>query len=258
MVLAEAMLDHRFDMLPPGAPGSVAAQPDNVLPYPPPVGREPMAETRAKYLRDWRIVKAARFNAAKRLERKQAASLIAFALAGTAGFVVPFFTLTFAEKLAPHTKSVLDFACYVSGALSLSVGLVEQARNYPALAARFHKCGLAVNSVLRRLRNARTPDEQLLNELSHAYEQALEDCDANHDDIDQAIAYAKDELDQLERQAASRPQIPAMRVEAARRKLSRLRLQEALGIYWLYTLVWLGPALLGLVVWIALAPATPQ
>ena len=60
------------------------------------------------------------------------------------------FTLLFAERLAPHTKNVLDFASYVSGALSLSIGLVEQAKNYPALAHRFHRCGLAVNSVRRR------------------------------------------------------------------------------------------------------------
>lgn len=210
--------------------------------------------TRAKYLKDWRIVKAARFNAAKRLERKQTASLLAFALAGTAGFVVPFFTLLFAERLAPHTKNVLDFAAYVSGALSLTIGLVEQAKNYPALAQRFHKCGLAVNSVLRRLRNTPDPDPALLDQLSKEYEQALHECEANHDDLDQAIAHSKLDLELAQRQGSLKPHLSERRVEQIERKLTLLKAQELAQIYWLYTLVWLGPSVLALISWITLSP----
>lgn len=238
------MLDARFDQAP---------RPGGGHPFSDPYTGE-MQGIRAKYMRDWRIVKAARFNAAKRVERKQTASLLAFALAGTAGFVVPFFTLLFAERLAPHTKNVLDFAAYVSGALSLSIGLVEQARNYPALAQRYHKCGLAVNSVLRRLRNAPIPDEALLNDLSREYEQALQDCDANHDEIDQAIARAKDDVELVQRQNALKQHVQERNLLEAQRRLSLLRAQEALQIYWLYTLVWLGPSLLALVAWFTLKP----
>lgn len=245
------MLDSRFDTFAPPAP------PDPQGQVRPPYYPAEMQQARAKYLRDWRIVKAARFNAAKRLERKQGASLIAFALAGTAGFVVPFFTLLFADRLLPHTKSVLDFASYVSGALSLSIGLVEQARNHPAASARFHKCGLAVNSVLRRLRNAPLPDEALLNALTQEYEQALIECDANHDEIDQEIAAARDALEYAKGQARQHglPVIDA-RVEDLERRLRRLKALELLHIYWLYGLVWLGPAILAVGVWLALAPAS--
>lgn len=215
-----------------------------------------LQKVRAKYLRDWRIVKAARFNAAKRLERKQSASLLAFALAGTAGFVVPFFTLMFTDKLVPHTKNVLDFACYVSGALSLSIGLVEQARNHSAASQRFHKCGLAVNAVLRTLRNTPYPDEGTLNALTKQYEQALIDCDHNHDDIDQDIAHAKDLLETTRHFATTNSRSMAeTHVETLEKKLRILRLKEMAHIYWLYTAVWIGPAILGLFVWLALSPA---
>jgi hypothetical protein len=245
----------------PHAPAQASQQQAPHPSEPPPQTWQPyypdeLQRARSKYLRDWRIVKAARFNAAKRLERKQAASLLAFALAGTAGFVVPFFTLMFAEKLAPHTKNVLDFACYVSGALSLSIGLVEQARNHTAASQRFHKCGLAVNSVLRRLRNAPYPDEGTLNTLTAEYEQALIDCDHNHDDIDQAIAHTKDLLDGARHYAHANPRsLAESHVESLEKKLQLLKLQEMAHIYWLYGAVWLGPAVLGLIVWISLSSA---
>lgn len=247
----------------PHGPGHAPAQ-QAPLPHPnepPPQTWQPyypdeLQQARTKYLRDWRIVKAARFNAAKRLERKQAASLLAFALAGTAGFIVPFFTLMFADKLVPHTKNVLDFACYVSGALSLSIGLVEQARNHTAASQRFHKCGLAVNSVLRRLRNAPYPDEGTLNALTKEYEQALIDCDHNHDDVDQAIAHTKDLLETARHYAHANPRsLAEAHVETLEKKLQLLKLQEMVHIYWLYGAVWLGPAVLGFIVWLSLSPA---
>ena len=104
---------------------------------------------RDKYLRDWKAVKRARFNAAKRFEKKQSASTLAFALAGVIGFLLPVYTLLFTYALAIHTKNVLDFTAYVTGALSLMVGLIEQAKDYPARARRFDLCGRRVNALVR-------------------------------------------------------------------------------------------------------------
>jgi SMODS and SLOG-associating 2TM effector domain family 5 len=212
---------------------------------------------RAKYLGDWRTVKGVRFNAAKRFERKHTASLLAFAVAGTVGFVVPFFTLLFTDSLTAHTKNVLDFASYVSGALSLSIGLVEQAKNYPALAARFHVCGLKVNSVLRKLRNSPAPDERVLNALVQEYEHALHECGTNHDEIDRSIAQANQALEDARHPKTAKPGSAMKAIQRAERKLWVLKWKEIVQIYWLYWCVWLGPSALALIVWFALAP-TPQ
>jgi hypothetical protein len=147
-----------------------------------------------KYLKDWGLVKRARFNAAKRCERMQDASTLAFAFAGIAGFLVPFYALLFKDVLTQHTRNVLDFSAYVTGMLSLAVGLIEQAKDYPARARRFNVCGRRVNRILRDLSITHIAYDEDLRPFIDAYEHALEECGDNHDDIDFAIAMAQADI----------------------------------------------------------------
>lgn len=199
------------------------------------------ASARDEYLKDWKLVKRARFNAAKRLERKHNASTLAFALAGVIGFLLPFYTMLFTDELTPHTKNVIDFSAYVTGALSLMIGLIEQAKDYPAKARRFDACGRRVNSVLRRLAMA-TPYDVDLRGLVDEYEHALEECHYNHDEIDFRIAQAQQRFDE----SADK--------DSARRQLMLLKLIERVKIYGLYVATWVLPMLSGIVLWWALYP----
>lgn len=213
-------------------------------------------KVREKYLADWRNTKSARFNAAKRLERKHAASTLAFAVAGAVGFIVPIFTIMFSEAISSHTKNVLEFASYVIGAMSLTIGLVEQAKNYPSQAKRFDQCGLSLNKTLRKLRNQPAPTYAVLDELSQEYERALEQCEINHDDNDFRIAEISNDIRDMKRRRAE-PGSQAQwerQLQSLEWRLARVRLAEAVGIYWLYTAIWLGPALLAFLVWSALSP----
>jgi hypothetical protein len=198
--------------------------------------RSPMHE---KYLKDWGRVRRARFNAAKRCERQQNASTLAFALAGIIGFLVPFYALLFNDVLSPHTKNVLDFSAYVTGMLSLTLGLIEQAKDYPAKARRFEICGRRVNRVLRDLAINRLNGDEELRPYVEAYEHALEECGDNHDDIDFAIAMVQTDLSEGSGDE---------RVKAAAR-LWRLKLYERYTIYGLYTAVWLLPLMIGICLW---------
>jgi hypothetical protein len=202
------------------------------------------ASLRDKYLRDWKVVKRARFNAAKRFERKQAASTLAFAIAGVIGFLLPFYLLLFKDALTTHTKNVLDFTAYVTGALSLMVGLIEQAKDYPAKARRFDLCGRRVNVLVRRL-SLSVHHEQELYPLIEEYERALDECNDNHDDIDYEIAQAQQQLED------------AIDKAGAKQQIARLRLIERVKIYRLYAAIWVTPALIGLVMWWTLSPGTP-
>jgi hypothetical protein len=222
------MLQHRFESFETHPPIELAA-------------RRGPAPARDKYLRDWKVVKRARFNAAKRFEKKQSASTLAFALAGVIGFLLPVYTLLFTYALAVHTKNVLDFTAYVTGALSLMVGLIEQAKDYPARARRFDQCGRRVNALVRRL--GFSHHEQELPALVEQYELALEDCSENHDDIDFRIALAQQEVEDA----------PGMK--APQRELQRLKLIESATIYWLYATIWVAPTIVGLLLWWALYPA---
>ena len=199
--------------------------------------RQPVSSLapRDRYLRDWKHVKRARFNAAKRYERKQSASTIAFALAGIVGFLFPIYALVFREALTVHSKNVLDFTAFVMGGLSLMLGLIEQAKDYPAKARRFDHCGRRVNRVLRRLTITPTTCDANLEPLIDEYEKALDECGENHDDIDQDIAKAQERLDNA----------PSEIEEArAEKKIARLKRRERLQIYWLYVTTWVLPLLM--------------
>jgi hypothetical protein len=107
-----------------------------------------------KLLRDWKLVKRARFNAAKRYERKNDASILAFAIAGMTGFLVPVFVLIFKEDLSTHQRNALEFTSQITGAMPMILGLVEQAKEHSEKSRRFDLCGRQVNSVLRKLANS--------------------------------------------------------------------------------------------------------
>jgi hypothetical protein len=226
------MMQDRFGPLEARPPVELAA-----------AGRRP-ARAYEKYMRDWKAVKRARFNAAKRLQRRQSASTLAFAVAGVIGFLLPFYVLLFKDALALHTKNVLDFTAYVTGALSLLVGLIEQAKDYPAKAHRFDRCARRVNALVRRLSFA-GPHDYDLYPLIEQYERALEECGENHDDIDFAIALAQQQLEE------------AFDREGAKRELQRLKLIESATIYWLYAVTWATPALVGVLLWWGLYPDSP-
>ncbi len=201
-----------------------------------------LAELRRDYLHDWAIVKRARFNAAKRYERKQQASNLAFATLGVVGFMLPYFLLNFHELLSAATHKLLDFVGYATGLFALVIGLVELARGYESMARRLNTSALEVNSVRRRLRAANRIDQDTLNHLVAEYEAALERCDINHDDIDREIAQAQ----QSDHETRSSPQPQHLR------KLSRLKWREFMQIWGMYLFILPLPAICALFVWFAL------
>ncbi len=201
-----------------------------------------LADLRQQYLHDWTIVKRARFNAAKRYERKQQASTFAFATLGVVGFMLPYFILNFGAMLSEETRKLLDFVGFSTGLFALVLGLVELARGYESMARRLNKSALEVNSVVRRLRAAALIDEGTLNHLVAEYEGALERCDINHDDIDSEIASAQ----QMRHENRSAPS------PYHQHALAKLKWREVFQIWGMYLFVLPLPAICALFVWIVL------
>ena len=201
-----------------------------------------LEDLRKQYLHDWTIVKRARFNAAKRYERKQQASNLAFATFAVFGFMLPYFILTFGSLLSEETKKLLDFVGYSTGLFAMVLGLVEQARGYEAISRRINKSALEVNSVLRKLRAAQALNHETLGGMVADYEAALERCDVNHDDIDSEIAVAQQR--HHENRRAERPTPPG--------PLKRLKWQEFFHIWGLYMCILPMPTVLAIFVRIAL------
>lgn len=157
-----------------------------------------LQRARQKYLRDWSIVKRVRFKAAKRLERKHAASQIAFAFAAVLTMVIPQSTHYFGANMAPHTRNVIEYYTYVASSLALVFGLIEQARGYDAIARQFHDCGRQVNAILRRLRSRPLLTDAELQGFIAEYERALDACQHNHDPIDFEQAVLEEEAKRLQ------------------------------------------------------------
>ena len=190
-------------------------------------------------------MKRARFNAAKRFERKHAASTLAFAVAGIVGILVPFYSLLFKDILFAHTKNVLEFTAYVTGGLSLMIGLIEQAKDYQAKARAFHDCGRKINQALRRLQMGRAPSDAELLPFVEQYEKALLECADNHDEIDYEIARADEVLKERLGTAAE---------SDARRTLRKLKRLELVQMYWLYATTWIAPRVIGALLYFLGAP----
>ncbi|MGI9426585.1 MAG: SLATT domain-containing protein [Hyphomicrobiaceae bacterium] len=217
-------------------------QRDSRLPEPasaPPTQRVADA-AREKYRRDWRRVKRARFNASKRLERKDEASMMALAMAGMFGFIIPYFVEVFEETISQHLVNVLDFTSFIAGGLSLVVGLIELSKDYKTRAAALHRCGLRVNKCVRALEARPNLEQSGLDKIVSSYELALEECGENHNSVDDKLGVVRDRL----KQVAS----PEERKQAGR-ALTLLRLRELIDIYCLYLLIWLAPIAIGILVW---------
>ncbi|MEO0672779.1 MAG: SLATT domain-containing protein, partial [Pseudomonadota bacterium] len=107
---------------------------------------------RTKLLRDWRIVKAARFNAARRLRNKHEAAQLTFALSGIYGFVVPLFTLQFAGELGDLNARLISFVAACAGALSFIIAMHYQWQSFPERAKALHDCALGINDLRKHLK----------------------------------------------------------------------------------------------------------
>lgn len=204
---------------------------------------DPLAENKkAGFLAHWRVVKRARFNAAKRLERKHRASTMAFVIAAIIGFLSLPFELLFDNSLEPLTKRIVQFSAYVTGVLSLTLGLIEQARNYPSRARHFDQCAKRVNSIVRDLETTPMRCVEELKPFVKQYEAALEEFEENHDDLDYDIAKATDALT-MDRGAGRK---------SHQRKLKWLRTVENVHIYGIHGSTWVLPIVIGLIIWLAL------
>ncbi len=182
---------------------------------------------KAKYLKDWKTLMRARFNAAKRYERKQNASILAFVVSGIFGFLVPFYVLLFEDILHQNIRNILEFTSYAIGTLSLILGLVEQARGYNEKQRKFHDCARSVNKVRRHLGTAAVSRNEELIPYIREYERIIDCCDENHDDIDSQIAFAQAQWDKADDNKR----------DDIEKKIRRLKRYETFSIYRIYLIL---------------------
>lgn len=215
-------------------------------------GPSPVQRLKDKHINDWKRVKRARFNAAKRLERKQSAGIVTLAIVALYGGLISVFNLMFKHRVGGDLRDVLEYVAVVSSWLTLIIGLTEQQKNHGANARELYECAQAVNDLQKQLAAARLTDESQLTWYLGNYRALMERCRPNHDDVDLRLAEA----------TPSREERQALRdsgrydEDKLRWALRVARAENWLNTYWLYVLIGTTPAVVGLVLW-WLVPASP-
>ena len=135
-----------------------------------------------------RLVKAARFNAAERLERKQAASLFTQSMVALYFVGLSVWQAVYAGQIDDPTQRLFTFLSIVSSVFTLMLGLLEALNDYQMKAHHLHNCALAVSELAQELKIMRPSNPLAVQEFRRRYHEALKACPVNHNRIDYIFA----------------------------------------------------------------------
>jgi SMODS and SLOG-associating 2TM effector domain family 5 len=139
-----------------------------------------------------RTVKAARFSAAERLERKHALSLFAMSMVSLYFVGLSVWQAVYAPTLDEAANRLITLVSIMSSIFSLVLALIESMNDYRMKAHHMHACALAVNDLYHELKLMRPGDAVHLQEFRQRYNAAVRRCPYNHSRIDYLMAKAED------------------------------------------------------------------
>ena len=138
-----------------------------------------------------RTVKAARFNAAERLERKHVLSLFAMSMVSLYFVGLSVWQAVYAPTLGEAANRLITLVSIMSSIFSLVLALIESMNDYRMKAHHMHACALAVNDLYHELKLMRPSDANHLQEFRHRYNAAVRRCPYNHARLDYLMAKAE-------------------------------------------------------------------
>lgn len=146
----------------------------------------PRADARAvdSLVQTMRLVKAARFNAATRLERKQAVSLFTQSMVALYFVGLAVWQAVYMGQIDEPANRLITFIQLVSSVFLLILGLLEAMNDYKIKSHHLHNCALAVAELAQELRIARPTDVAEVQAYRRRYNEALRLCPVNHARLD--------------------------------------------------------------------------
>ena len=138
-----------------------------------------------------RTVKAARFNAAERLERKHTLSLFAMSMVSLYFVGLSMWQAVYASTLDEAANRLITLVSIMSSIFTLVLALIESMNDYRMKAHHMHACALAVNDLYHELKLMRRVDAGLVQEFRRRYNEAVRSCPFNHARIDYLMARAE-------------------------------------------------------------------
>jgi hypothetical protein len=146
-----------------------------------------------------RTVKAARFNAAERLERKNTVSLFALSMVSLYFVGLSVWQAIYGSTLDEPASRLITLVSIMSSVFTLVLALIESMNDYKMKAHHMHACALAVNDLYHEFKLMRTPDAGMIQEFRRRYNDAVRSCPCNHARIDYLMARAEHGLPWEER-----------------------------------------------------------
>lgn len=139
-------------------------------------------------VRTMRLVKAARFNAAERLERKATVSLFTQSTVALYFVGLAVWQAVYAGQIDDATNRLMTFIQLVSSVFTLILGLLEALNDYKMKAHHLHNCALSVSELAQELRIARPAEPRAMQDFRRRYNEVLKACPVNHNRIDYIFA----------------------------------------------------------------------
>ena len=136
-------------------------------------------------------VKAARFNAAERLERKNVISVFAMSMVSLYFVGLSVWQTVYASTLDPASNQLVTLVSIMSSIFTLVLALIHVMNDYKIKAHHMHACALAVNDLLHELRLIRPADAGLVQDFRRRYNECGARLSLHHPRVDYLIACAQ-------------------------------------------------------------------
>jgi hypothetical protein len=136
-------------------------------------------------------VKAARFIAAQRFERKNQLSTFALSMVSLYFVGLAVWQAIYGAGLGEQANRLITLVAIMSSIFTLVLALIESMNDYKLKAHHMHACALAVNDLFHELRLMPQPDVAVVQDFRRRYNDAVRGCPYNHSRVDYLMARAQ-------------------------------------------------------------------
>jgi hypothetical protein len=157
-----------------------------------PQGRSAGVGPADQLLHTMRMVKAARFNAAERLEHKQLVSVFALSTVSLYFVGLSVWQTIYAANLDAPTNQLVTLVSIMSSICTLVLALIDSMNDYKIKAHHMQVCALSVNDLQQELRLLQTNDPGIIQDFRRRYNEVMRNCPCNHARVDYLMARAKE------------------------------------------------------------------
>jgi len=138
-----------------------------------------------------RTVKAARFNAAERFERKNTLSMFSMSVVSLYFVGLSVWQVIYAQLLDEPTNRLITLVSIMSSIFTLVLALIESMNDYKIKAHHMHACALAVNDLYHEFKLGPPGDDGRVQEFRKRYNEIVRGCPLNHARVDYLMAQAE-------------------------------------------------------------------